>query len=55
MGTEKDRKLRRKQRRRAKLRKLKTKLAETKDLKERQRITDKIKKISVYYPNDIRE
>ena len=55
MGTEKDRKRRRKQRRQAKLRKLKAKLSQTKDLEERQRITDKIMNISVYHPNDIQE
>jgi hypothetical protein len=48
MGREKDRKLRRKKRRRAKLRKLKTRLAQTKDLKERQRLIQKLQKVSLY-------
>jgi hypothetical protein len=50
MGREKDRKLRRRKGRRAKLHKLKAKLAQTKDLKDRQRLIEKIRKISVY-PN----
>jgi hypothetical protein len=50
MGREKDRKLRRRKQRRAKLDKLKVKLAQTKDLKDRQRLIEKIRKISVY-PN----
>jgi hypothetical protein len=53
MGREKDRKLRRKRRRRVKLHKLKAKLAQTKDLKERQRLIQKIIKISVHPPMDI--
>jgi len=53
MGREKDRKLRRRQRRRKKLQKLKGQLAQTKDLKKRQQITEKIRKRSVYLPNDI--
>ena len=53
MGREKDRKLRRKKRRRAKLRKLKARLAQTKDLKERQRLIQKIHKISVYPSVDL--
>ena len=55
MGREKDRKLHRRQRRRKKLHKLKAKLAQTKDLKKRQQITEKIAKISVYLPNDLPE
>lgn len=47
MGREKDRKLRRKRQRQAKLHKLKAKLAQTKDLKDRQRLIEKINKISV--------
>ncbi len=50
MGREKDRKLSRRKRRRTKLHKLKVKLAQTKDLKDRQRLIEKIRKISVY-PN----
>jgi hypothetical protein len=53
MGREKDRKLHRRQRRRAKLHKLKTRLAQSKDLKERQLLLQKIIKISVYPPLDI--
>jgi len=53
MGREKDRKLRRRQRRRKKLQKLKGQLAQTKDLKKRQQIIEKIQKRSVYLPNDI--
>jgi hypothetical protein len=48
MGREKDRKLHRKKRRRAKIHKLKARLSQTKDLKERQRLIEKIQKISVY-------
>ena len=48
MGREKDRELRRRKQRRAKLHKLKAKLAQTKDLKDRQRLIEKIRKISVY-------
>ena len=53
MGREKDRKLRRRQRRQKKLHKLKRQLAQTKDLKKRQQIIEKIQKRSVYLPNDI--
>lgn len=53
MGREKDRELRRRKRRRAKLRKLKARLAQTKDLKERQRLIEKVNKISVYPLEDI--
>jgi hypothetical protein len=53
MGTEKDRKRNRRRRRRRKLRKLKAKLAETKDPKDRQRLIDKIHRISVYPPSDL--
>jgi hypothetical protein len=48
MGREKDRKLHRRKRRRAKLHKLKAKLAQAKDLRERQRLIQKINKISIY-------
>jgi len=48
MGREKDRKLRRRRQRQKKLRKLKTQLAEAGDLREKQRLIDKIKRISVY-------
>ena len=48
MGREKDRKLRRRKRRRAKLHKFKVRLAQTKDLKERQRLIQKLQKISLY-------
>lgn len=53
MGREKDRKLRRRQRRRKKLGKLKARLAQTKDLRKRQQIIANIAKISVYLPNDL--
>jgi len=53
MGREKDRKLHRKRRRRKKLHKLKARLAQSKDLKERQYLIQKIEKISVYPPKDI--
>ena len=53
MGREKDRKLHRRRRRRTKLHKLKAKLAETKDLKDRQHLIEKIRKISVYPNLDI--
>ncbi len=53
MGREKDRKLRRRRQRRAKLQKLKARLAETKGLKERERLIQKINKISVYPPENI--
>lgn len=48
MGREKDRKLRRRKRRRAKIHKIKARLAQTKDPKERQRLIRKLVKISVY-------
>lgn len=53
MAREKDRKLRRRRRRRAKLHKLKARLAQTKSLQERERLIQKIVKISVYPPEDI--
>jgi hypothetical protein len=53
MGREKDRKLRRRKRRRAKLHKLKVRLAQSKDLKERQRLIQKIQKVSLYPNKDI--
>lgn len=43
---EKDRKLRRRQRRQAKLRKLKDKLAQTNSVTERRRIMDKIERVA---------
>jgi hypothetical protein len=55
MGREKDRKLNRRRRRRTKLHKLKARLAQTKDLKERQRLIQKINKISFYPLMDIPE
>jgi hypothetical protein len=53
MGREKDRKLRRKRRRRAKVHKLKARIAQSKDLKERQRLIHKLLKISLYPPMDV--
>ena len=53
MGREKDRKLRRRRRRRQKLHKLKARFSQSKDLKERQYLIQKIIKISVYPPMDI--
>lgn len=53
MAREKDRKLRRKRQRRAKLHKLKARLAQTKGMKERDHLIEKIIKISVYPPEDI--
>ena len=53
MGREKDRKLRRRRQRRAKLQKLKARLAKTNSLKERERLIQKINKISVYPPENI--
>jgi len=53
MGTEKDRKLNRKRRRRRKLHKFKSRLAQTKDPKERLRLIEKIHRISFYPPTDI--
>ncbi|UCD98727.1 MAG: hypothetical protein JSV42_17550 [Chloroflexota bacterium] len=50
MRREKDRKLHRRRHRRAKIKKLKTKLAEARDLKERELLMEKILKISVH-PN----
>jgi hypothetical protein len=52
MGREKDRKLHRRRRRRAKINKLKARLGQTKDLKERQRLIEKIQKICIY-PKDV--
>lgn len=53
MGTEKARKLNRRRRRRRKLHKLKARLSESKDPKEREYLIEKIKKISVYPPTDL--
>lgn len=53
MGTEKKRKLNRRRRRRQKLHKYKSRLAQTKDPKERRRLIDKIHRISFYPPTDI--
>lgn len=53
MGREKDRKLRRRKRRRAKLHKLKARLAQTKDPKERQWLIQNIRKIDIYPTLDI--
>ena len=53
MGREKDRKLRRRRRRQTKVHKLKARIAQSKDLKERQRLVHKLLKISVYPPMDI--
>jgi len=52
MGREKDRKLRRRKRRQAKLRVLKNKLGQTKDPKTRQELIQKINKISFYPMKD---
>ena len=53
MGREKDRKLNRKRRRRQKLHKYKARLAQTKDPAERQKLIQKILRISVYPLDDI--
>ncbi len=53
MGTEKDRKLNRRRRRRRKLHKFKSRLAQTKDLKERKWLIEKIHRISFNPPTDI--
>lgn len=53
MGREKDRKLRRRKNRRTKIHHLKKRLSQTKDLKERQYLINKIKKISIYQTTDI--
>jgi hypothetical protein len=49
-GREKDRKLHRRRRRKRKLQKLKSRLRQTKDPKEREILINKIKKISIYDP-----
>lgn len=54
-GREKDRKLRRRRRRQNKLRKLKTRLKNTKDLDKRAFLIEKIKKVSIYDPEDLPE
>lgn len=53
MAREKDRKLRRKRRRQVKVRKLKTRIAQAKDIKERQHLIRKLVKISDYPSLDI--
>jgi hypothetical protein len=53
MGREKDRKLRRRKRRKAKLHNLKTRLTQTEDLKERRYLIRKINKINVYPSPDM--
>jgi len=55
MGREKDRKLRRRQRRRLKLRKFKKRLAEATNLEERQFLVEKIRRISINPKQDIPE
>jgi hypothetical protein len=50
MSRERDRELRRRRQRRQKIHKLKVRLAQSKDLREKQRLIDKIQRISVY-PN----
>lgn len=55
MGREKDRELRRRQQRRRKLRKLKAKLAQSQDHRERQRLIEKILRISFFPPEDLPE
>jgi hypothetical protein len=52
-GREKDRKLRRRNRRQRKLRKFKARLKTTKDLDKKAYLFEKIKKISYYVPNDL--
>ena len=47
-GREKDRKLKRRRSRRKKIKKLKSRLVEVKNLEEKERIIEKIKKISLY-------
>jgi hypothetical protein len=53
MGREKDRKLNRRRRRRRKLHKLKVRLAQCKVPKERQRLIQKIQRISFHPPLDL--
>lgn len=53
MGREKDRKRNRTRRRRRKLHELKAKLAQSKNSKERQRLIQKILRISIHPPIDI--
>jgi hypothetical protein len=50
MSREKDRELHRRRRRRQKIHKLKVKLAQSKDLKEKQKLIQKLQRISIY-PN----
>jgi hypothetical protein len=45
---EKDKKLKRQRRRRRKIRKLRAKFVEAKNLEDRQRLIEKIKRISIY-------
>lgn len=47
-GREKDKKLKRRRRRKKKLKALKTRLAESKNLEERERLIEKIKSVSIY-------
>lgn len=54
-GREKDRKLRRRRRRRRKLKKLKSRLEVTKDPDKRMKLIEKIRRISVYVPEDLPE
>jgi hypothetical protein len=55
MGREKDRKLRRRQRRQLKLRKLKARLVEVKSIEERDLLIEKIRRISLDPKLDLRD
>ncbi len=55
MSRVRDKELRRRRQRRAKLHQLKAKLAASKDAKERERLMEKIRRISVYLPNDLKD
>jgi hypothetical protein len=53
MATERQKEIKRRRHRRAKLKKLKNGLAQTNDLKERERLIAKINRISINPPKDL--
>ncbi len=55
MSRIRNKELRRQRQRRAKLHQLKARYAASKDAKERERILEKIRRISVYLPNDLKD
>jgi hypothetical protein len=53
MATERQKEIKRRRNRRAKIKKYKTRLAQTNDPKERERLIDKLKRIYINPPKDL--